>query len=110
SLAMNMAEAAVLPRRKGAKPTGALVFSLEMSAEQLAMRLLCSRARVRTDRLRGGFASRDEEKQLAQTAVEWKSAPLWIDDSGHLNILELRAKARRLHSRHPIGLIVVDYL
>jgi replicative DNA helicase len=110
SLALNMAEAAVLPKRGKAAAMPTLVFSLEMSAEQLAMRLLCSRARVRTDRLRGGFAGRDEQERLAQTAVELKSAPLWIDDSGQLNIHELRAKARRLHSRHTLGLIVVDYL
>jgi replicative DNA helicase len=110
SLALNMAEAAVLPKRGKAAAMPTLVFSLEMSAEQLAMRLLCSRARVRTDRLRGGFAGRDEQERLAQTAVELKSAPLWIDDSGQLNIHELRAKARRLHSRHKLGLIVVDYL
>ena len=108
SLALNMAEAAVLPRR--GDPSPVLVFSLEMSAEQLAMRLLCSRSRVRSDRLRGGFAGREEQERLAQAAVEFKTAPLWIDDSGQLTVHELRAKARRLHSRHPLRLIVVDYL
>jgi replicative DNA helicase len=81
-----------------------------MSAEQLAMRLMCSRAKVDMGKLRGGFAPRDIQERLARTGVELKSAPLWIDDSGQLNIHELRAKARRLHSRHTLGLIVVDYL
>ncbi len=109
SLAMNMAEAAALPKR-GRKPTTVLVFSLEMSAEQLAMRLLTCRARVSSERLRGGFANRDEQERLAQAAVELKTAPLWIDDSGQLTVHELRAKARRVHARHPLGLVVIDYL
>ena len=110
SLAMNIAESAVLPKRGSAHAVPALVFSLEMSAEQLAMRLLCSRARVSSERLRGGFANRDEQERLAQAAVELKTAPLWIDDSGQLTIHELRAKARRVHARRRLGLIVVDYL
>jgi replicative DNA helicase len=74
------------------------------------MRLLCSRARVSSERLRAGFANKEEQERLAQAAVEIKTAPLWIDDSGQLNIHELRAKARRLHARHHLSLIVVDYL
>jgi len=109
SLAMNMAEAVALPRR-GRDPVAVLVFSLEMSAEQLAMRLLTCRARVSSERLRGGFANREEQERLAQAAVELKTAPLWIDDSGQLTIHELRAKARRVHARHPLGLVVIDYL
>ncbi|BET67077.1 replicative DNA helicase [Opitutales bacterium ASA1] len=109
SLAMNMAESAALPK-KGRTPVNVLVFSLEMSAEQLAMRLLTCRARVSSERLRGGFANREEQERLAQAAVELKTAPLWIDDSGQLTIHELRAKARRVHSRNPLGLIVIDYL
>ncbi|RME70479.1 MAG: replicative DNA helicase [Verrucomicrobia bacterium] len=110
SLAMNIAEAVVLPKKPGQKGKPVLVFSLEMSAEQLAMRMLTCRARVAAGRLRGGFATREEQERLAQAAVELKTAPLWIDDSGQLNIHELRAKARRLHSRHKLALIVIDYL
>jgi replicative DNA helicase len=110
SLALNMAEAVVLPKKDRDKPAATLVFSLEMSSEQLAMRLLCSRARVSSERLRAGFANKEEQERLAQAAVEIKTAPLWIDDSGQLNIHELRAKARRLHARHHLSLIVVDYL
>lgn len=110
SLALNIAESVVLPKTDRTRPSPTLIFSLEMSAEQLAVRLLCSRARVSSERLRGGFANREEQERLAAAAVELKTAPLWIDDSGQLTIHELRAKARRLHSRKNLGLIVVDYL
>lgn len=110
SIALNMIEAAIMPKTKPAKPPGCLMFSLEMSAEQLAMRLLCSRARVDMSKLRDGYLSADQQKELARTAAEFKKAAFWIDDSAGLNILELRAKARRLHNRHPLSLVVVDYL
>ena len=110
SLALNMAEAAVLPRRERDKPTPTLIFSLEMSAEQLAMRLLCSRARVSAVRMRESFLNREEMERLAASALEIKQAPLWIDDSGHLTIVELRAKARRLHARQNLGMVIIDYL
>jgi len=62
--------------------------------------------------LRDGLLSRngDEQQRLVQTADEFSKAPLFIDDSSHLSIMELRAKARRLHARTPLGFIVVDYL
>ena len=116
SLALNFAEAAVLPKG-GKKGVGVLIFSLEMSASQLAMRLLCSRARVNAYKLRDGiYRSGGEEFQaLHQAADEFSKAPLYIDDSGQLTIMELRAKARRLASRlanspAKLGFIVVDYL
>lgn len=109
SLAMNIAESAVLPA--GDRPgSPTLVFSLEMSAEQLAMRMLCCRARVNLKRIRDNMLSKEDHRALGTAATELKQAPLWIDDSGSLTILELRAKARRLHARSPLGLIVVDYL
>ena len=110
SLALNMAEHAAMPKR--GKPAGTLVFSLEMSAAQLGMRLLCSRGRVNMKKLREGFVSPGgKEFQDLQTAAdELSKAPLFIDDSSHLTIMELRAKARRLAARHPLGFIIVDYL
>ena len=72
--------------------------------------MLCSRAGVRTQRLREGFASNEDKDALGQAAEELKKAPLFIDDSSKLTIMELRAKARRVASRHKLGLIVVDYL
>ncbi len=110
SLALNVAEAVVLPQKERNKPVPTLIFSLEMSAEQLAMRMLCSRARVSAIRMRESFLNREEMERLAAAALEIKQAPLWIDDSGHLTIVELRAKARRLHARRNLGLVVIDYL
>ena len=110
SLALNFAEAAAMPHR--GEPVGVLVFSLEMSASQLALRMLCSRARVNMKLLRDGLLSKngDEQNRLVATADEFSKAPIFIDDSSALSIMQLRAKARRIHARHPLGFIVVDYL
>jgi replicative DNA helicase len=110
SLALNFAEAAVMPKR--GEPVATLVFSLEMSAAQLALRMLCSRARVNMKLLRDGLLSKNGEEQnrLVETADEFSKSPLFIDDSSALSIMQLRAKARRIHARHKLGLIVVDYL
>ena len=111
SFAMNIAENAACGINKtNFKKTGVLVFSLEMGADQLAMRLLCCRAKVSLHRIRDGFCDPAEQKRLAVAAKELKDAPIWIDDSGSTKILELRAKARRLTQKASIGLIVVDYL
>jgi replicative DNA helicase len=112
SLALNFAEAAAMPRRDGTPAAATLIFSLEMSAAQLALRMLCSRARVNMKLLRDGLLSKngDEQNRLVQTADEFSKAPIFIDDSSALSIMQLRAKARRVHSRTPLGLIVVDYL
>jgi len=110
SLALNVAEAAALPKK--GEPVPALVFSLEMSSSQLALRMLCSRAKVNIKQLRDGWLSKNGEEQqaLLQAADEFSKSPLFIDDSGHLTIMELRAKARRLYTRYKLGLIIVDYL
>ncbi|WOO41185.1 replicative DNA helicase [Rubellicoccus peritrichatus] len=111
SLALNMAEAAILPNGDH-EATPTLLFSLEMGADQLAMRLLCSRGRVNMTKLRDGFLPREKQQDLMRTAKELQGAPLYIDDSSGLNILELRAKARRQHNQLPngLGLVIVDYL
>lgn len=110
SLALNFAEAAAMPKRGPGVTT--LVFSLEMSAAQLALRMLCSRARVNMKLLRDGLLSKhgDEQQRLLQAADEFTKSPIFLDDSSHLTIMELRAKARRLHARSPLGFVVVDYL
>jgi replicative DNA helicase len=112
SLALNFAEAAAMPKRAGAAAVAVLVFSLEMSASQLALRMLCSRARVNMKLLRDGLLSKNGEEQnrLVEVADEFSKAPIFIDDSSALSIMQLRAKARRIHARHPLGFIVVDYL
>lgn len=108
SLAMNIAENAALPRQGNGART--LVFSLEMGADQLAMRMLCGRAKVNMKRVRDRMISKDQMRQLAEAAKELKHAPIVIDDSSNLTILELRAKARRIHARQPLNMIMIDYL
>lgn len=110
SFALNIAEAAALPKK--GDPVTVLVFSLEMSSSQLALRMLCARSRVNMKLLRDGLVSRDgrEVNALGQTAEEFKRAPILIDDSSNLTIMELRAKARRIHARKKLGMIIVDYL
>lgn len=110
SLALNFAEAAAMPKKGEAAAT--LVFSLEMSAAQLALRMLCSRARVNMKLLREGFIKQngEEMQNLLGAADEFSKAPIFIDDSSALSIMQLRAKARRIHARAKLGLIIVDYL
>jgi replicative DNA helicase len=74
--------------------------------------MLCARARVNMKLLRDGLLSKngEEQQRLLQAADEFSKSCIYIDDSSHLTIMELRAKARRLHARHPLGFIVVDYL
>lgn len=90
--------------------TAVAVFSLEMAKEQLVMRMLCSEARIDGSRLRGGMLKDTDWPKLARAAGQLAEAPIYIDDTGSISILEMRAKARRLQSEHGLGLIVVDYL
>jgi len=110
SLALNISEACMFPRRSTAIPV--LFFSLEMSASQLMQRLICSRSRVDMARLRSGLiAKNSEEMNRVKIATdEFSRAPLYIDDSSSPTIMEIRAKARRVHRKTPVGLIVIDYL
>ena len=108
SLGMNIAENASMPRNGEGK--GILVFSLEMPSEQLAMRMLCGRAKVSMRRVRDRMLSQDQQKQLAREVAVLRDAPIWVDDSSGLNILQLRAKARRIRKQHKVDLIVIDYL
>jgi replicative DNA helicase len=87
------------------------VFSLEMSKEQLVQRMLCSEALVDLGRLLRGRLSEDDYVRLAQAAGHLNTAPIWIDDSGSLTVLETRAKARRLKADQPeLGLVIIDYI
>ncbi len=94
----------------GQRPTGVAIFSLEMSAQQLAQRLLTSEARVNAQAARTGRLSNDDWPRLARAAGRLSNAPIYIDDTPGLGILELRAKCRRLKAEHNIGLVLVDYL
>ncbi|MFH1046377.1 MAG: replicative DNA helicase [Candidatus Omnitrophota bacterium] len=89
---------------------GVAIFSLEMSKEQLVQRMLCSHARVELQKARSGFLTQSDWPKLVTAAGKLAEAPIFIDDSAGLTALELRAKARRLKSRHDIQLVIVDYL
>jgi replicative DNA helicase len=90
------------------------LFSLEMSETELAQRFIASQARMSGDKLRKGQVARNDWPKVVKACERLDRAPLWIDDSSDIDILELRAKARRLHAREMprggLGLIVVDYL
>ncbi|MCF8043447.1 MAG: replicative DNA helicase, partial [Desulfarculaceae bacterium] len=87
------------------------IFSLEMSKEQLGMRLLASEARVSGSKIRSGFLSHNQDfPALTQAADRLHGSPIFIDDTPALSVLDLRAKARRLKLEHGLGLILVDYL
>ncbi len=105
AFAMNIAEHVAITRK-----LPVAIFSLEMSGQQLVQRLLCSRARVALTRTRDGFLSQEEFPKLAKAGSELSLAPLFIDDTAGMDILQLRAKARRLKAQHNIELLVVDYL
>jgi len=87
-----------------------LIFSLEMSKEQIAQRLLCSRARVSSHLLRTGRLADEQWTNLSLAAGPLSDSPIFIDDSPTMSVLEMRAKSRRLKSRENIGLVIVDYL
>jgi replicative DNA helicase len=93
-----------------ARPVPVGIFSLEMSTSQLVMRLLCAEARVDAHQLRTGRLPVDEWRKVSTAAGRVANAPIFIDDTAGLGILELRAKARRLKAEQKIGLIVIDYL
>jgi replicative DNA helicase len=109
SFALNMAQyAALLSDGDGGIPIG--IFSLEMSKEQLVMRLLSSEAEVEFFKIRSGGLRDEERTRLGRAAGKLYSAPLYIDDTPALSVLELRARARRLKKEHGLELLVVDYL
>jgi len=105
SLAMNIAEHVALDNNI---PVG--VFSLEMTADSLVLRMLCSRSRVNLRNVRDGFLAERDFPKLTSSAGKLANAALFIDDSSGLSILQLRAKARRMYQQYGIKLFVIDYL
>lgn len=105
SLAMNIAEHVCIDQKI---PVG--VFSLEMTAESLILRMLCSRSRVNLRNIREGFLAERDFPKLTGTAGKLSQAPLHIDETSGLTILQLRAKARRMVQQFGIKLLVIDYL
>jgi replicative DNA helicase len=86
------------------------IFSLEMSKKQLALRMLCSEARVDSNKVRTGFINKEDWPALTRAAGDLSNAELFIDDSTYISVLEMRAKARRLKKEHGLGLVIIDYI
>ena len=106
AFALNIARNVALHERK---PVA--VFSLEMSNEQLSMRLLTSEAKIDSNRLRTGFISQEDWQNATDAAGILNELPIFIDDTPNITVMEIRAKARKLcQKHHELGLIVVDYL
>jgi replicative DNA helicase len=105
ALALNIAEHVAM--RAG---TATLFVSLEMSAVELADRMLCSIAEVNGQRLRNGTISNDDRRRLVEKAADLSQAPLFVDDSPSRTITEIAAAARRLKRKQKLGLVVIDYL
>ena len=123
SLAMNIAESCALGRMitsgapvatDGGKPHAVAIFSLEMPVEQLTKRMLSGRAGINMWRLNRNLVPRNEKQEMTERLVmaltELKSAPIYVDDTAGLDIMDLRARARRMKKQHNIELIVIDYL
>ena len=112
ALATNMAFNAAYDYKNSAGKEGAVVgfFSLEMSAEQLAARILSEQSSIPSDKMRKGELSNDEFTKLATCSQALHSIPLFIDDTPGLTVSALRTRARRLKRQHSLGLIIVDYL
>ena len=105
ALAANIAENAAVDHGKSVA-----LFSLEMSDGELAQRFIASRGKISGESLRKGRVKPEQWPKVLAATEKLTKAPLFIDDSSDLGVLELRAKARRLHQHHPLGLLIVDYL
>ncbi len=105
ALALNAARNAAVEKNAGVG-----FFSLEMASYQLTMRLLCSEARLDAHRVRTGRLKPEEWQKLSLNVGKLSDAPMFIDDNAGLNLIEMRAKARRLKKEHDIGIIYIDYL
>ena len=105
ALSLNVAQHVALRLQQ---PVG--IFSLEMSRAQLLMRVLCAEAMVDAHRVRTGYLSKEDFGKLIDALGQVANAPIFIDDSSSLTIMQMRAKARRMKAEHGLGLIIVDYL
>ncbi|MBZ5583441.1 MAG: replicative DNA helicase [Acidobacteriia bacterium] len=106
ALALNIAQHVALNRKQTVA-----VFSLEMSKESLLTRMLCAAARVDSQRFRAGYLNAEERRKLNHALNELAEAPLYIDDTAGLHLMDMHAKLRRLQAeRNKVGLVIVDYL
>jgi replicative DNA helicase len=105
ALALNIAANAAIKTRKVVG-----MFSLEMSKESLVIRLLCSEARIDSHKLRTGFSSREDWNRMTPALGRLSEAPIYIEDTPALSIMQIRAKARRLKAEKGLDLMIIDYL
>ena len=105
SFVLNVAQNAAMEKEKVVG-----IFSLEMAAQQLVTRMLCSEARVDSHKVRSGYLSKEDWKRLAKTMSKLARAPVFIDDTPGISVIEMRSKARRLKAEHGLDLLIVDYL
>jgi replicative DNA helicase len=106
ALALNVAQHVALKRKQ---PVA--IFSLEMSKESLLTRMLCAAARVDSQRFRAGYLTQEERRKLNHALHELVEAPLYVDDTAALHLMDMHAKLRRLQMEHgKVGLVIVDYL
>ena len=105
AFALNIAENAAVNRG-----IPIIIFSLEMAKEQLAQRLLCSRARISSHQMRTGRIADHQWTNLSIAVGPLSEAPIFLDDSPSLTVMEIRAKARRMKLKHDVGLILIDYM
>ena len=105
ALALNIATHVALSAKKSVG-----MFSLEMAGDQLLLRMLCSEARVDAHQLRTGYLSKEDWNKITKKLGELSQAPVFIDDSAGITLLEMRAKARRLKAENSLDLLIVDYL
>lgn len=116
SLAMNICENVALGANAGGKarvrePAPVAIFSCEMSTDALISRMLCSRARVSLQRVMAGLVNKaDANTRLTRAASDLMNAPIYVDDTGGLDVMDLRARARRMKKKYGIKLIMIDYL
>ena len=105
ALALNIAQHVALKLKQTVA-----IFSLEMSQESLLTRMLCATARVDSQRFRAGYLTQEERRKLNQALHELVEAPLYIDDTPGVHLMDMHAKLRRLHTERKLGLVIVDYL
>lgn len=115
SLAMNICENVALGTNvRGAKvrePVPVGIFSCEMSTDALITRMICSRARISLQRVMAGYEKKqDANTKITRAASDFMNAPIYVDDTGGLDVIDMRARARRMKKKYGIGLIMIDYL
>ena len=110
SLALNIAQHACMGTNELKKKVPVGFFSIEMTAKQLALRLLCSVARIDLKKARSGYLSDSDRGRLVNVTGQFYDTKLFIDDTSSISVLDLKAKARRLKREFGIGLLIIDYL